>query len=283
MQRRILAAGSDFHGGSKFGLMAPDVTLFDEDEEGNPIPYTPRQTASQVYLWRLCLEGIEKIKALAGEDRIDFMHGGDECHGNKHPQSLVSTRMADQIAIAEANFDPILEQTNAQVTRLVSGTGAHNFLEGSSALIVSRLLASNHPGKDIKAVFHGLLDIDGFSVDYSHHGPHPGSREWLKGNIARFYLRDLMMRELMHGNKPPDLVLRGHFHTPIIETLTMCGCTSTLMILPSMCVIDEYTRQATRSVNSITNGLVAFEIVNGKLLDIHEYTQNIDIRTRETI
>jgi len=73
--------------------------------------------------------------------------------------------------------------------------------------------------KDIKMCQHGLLDIDGVTIDYAHHGPFPGSRSWLKGNIARYYLRDLMMREIMNGNSPPKLVVRAHYHTPVEEYL----------------------------------------------------------------
>lgn len=283
MRRIIVGAGSDFHGGSKFGLMNPDVILYAEDRDGNLSPWHPSPTAAQEYLWELYLSGIERTRALAGDDEIIMIHNGDECHGNTHPQSLVSTRIADQFLIAEANFRPFLALPKVKRARLVAGTGAHNFLEGSSTMIVAQLLAARLPKMDIRPVYHGLLDLDGFTVDYAHHGPHPGSRNWLEGNVARYYLRDLMWSEIRRGRKPPDLVLRGHFHQPVIETLRVDGYTSTLMILPSMCLIDDYTRQATRSASSVTNGITNFEIVDGKLLDIYQYNETLDIRTHEVL
>jgi len=281
--RTIVGVGSDFHGGSRFGLMNPNVVLYSEDKDGNLTPWRPAMTATQAHLWKLYLSGLELIGGLAGNDRTVWIHDGDECHGNKHPQSLVSTRMADQILIADANFRPALALPNLALARLVAGTGAHNFAEGSSTMLVTKILQGAYPGLDIQTVYHGLMDIDGFTIDYSHHGPHPGSREWLRGNVARFYLRDMMMAALMAGEKPPSLVLRGHFHTKVIETLTMGGFTSTLVIIPAMCVLDDYARQATRSVSTITNGLFAFEVEGSKLVEIHEFTDTLDIRTKERL
>lgn len=264
--------------------MHPDTILYSEDEDGNLTPWRPRLTATQEHLWGLYTNGLELIKGLAGPDRTIFLHNGDETHGNKHPQSLVSTRMADQLLIADAFFTTALSTLpNLARVRLVAGTGAHNFQEGSSTMIVARLLQGAFPALNIKPVYHGLMDIDGFAVDYSHHGPHPGSRVWLNGNIARFYLRDLMMNEIMAGRKPPQLVIRGHYHTPVIETVTMNGCTSTIVIMPAMCVLDDYARQATRSVFRITNGLFAFEIDGTRLVDIHQLTDTLDVRTKEQL
>lgn len=53
MKRVILLVFSDTHGNHKLGLLNPKTVLYDETEEGELIPYTPRLTASQQYLWKL--------------------------------------------------------------------------------------------------------------------------------------------------------------------------------------------------------------------------------------
>ena len=48
-----LAITSDWHANFKYGLMNPKVILYDETEDGDLVPYTPKLTAMQVYLWDL--------------------------------------------------------------------------------------------------------------------------------------------------------------------------------------------------------------------------------------
>ena len=49
--RSILAFLSDTHGGCKFGLCNPETVLYDEDEQGNMVPYNPALTATQKFIW----------------------------------------------------------------------------------------------------------------------------------------------------------------------------------------------------------------------------------------
>lgn len=283
MTRSILVVLSDTHGGNKAGLMHPGVILFDEDQNGNPVPYTPEPTATQSYLFDLYQRNIAATLELAAGDPIDVIHNGDLAQGNKYPQSLVSTRVSDHILIAEANLAPWLEIPNVRSVRLAVGTGAHEFGEGAATIMVASLLKRRYPERDIAAAYHGLVDYDGCLVDYSHHGPHPGSREWLKGNVARFYLRDLMMREVMAHNTPPHLVLRAHFHTYVREVLEVSGYESTLIITPSYCFMTDHARQATRSQHMISVGQVVFEIENGAPVKMHKQYETHDLRTRERI
>jgi len=281
--RTIIAIVSDSHGGYRYGLMNPDVVLFDEDREGNPVPFRPRPTATQEYLWNLFTESTQKILELAGRDKILLLHNGDETHGNGHANELVTTRIADQVLIAASNFKSWITNPKVVAARFTIGTPVHNFKEGSSTLLVADMLAKEHKKHDVRAVNHGLLTFNQFSIDYAHHGPQPGSREWLKGNVARFYLRDLMIREIVAGNRPPDLVLRGHYHEPVIEQVRVGEHVSTIIIAPAMAIIGEYARKVTQSRHQVTNGIIALEVVDGKLLDIHQFTNTLDLRTKEEI
>lgn len=285
--RRILAVMADTHAGHKFGLCNPDVILFDETPEGDLEPYQPNLTASQEHLWEINMQAVERAAEFAGDDPITLVHLGDPTHGNKHPEQLMSNRLADQLLIAEANLLPWLRIPQMQKVRLTIGTGAHEFGEGSATMMIATDAQKSFPELSVRAVYHGLADIDGVVIDYSHHGPGAGLRSWLHGNNVRFYLRDLMMREIMAGNQPPDLVLRGHVHTRSFERMTIeagDSCyESSILVMPSMCMMSDFARQVTRSTYSITNGIALFEIVDGRLSAPEWIARTVDIRTKEVL
>lgn len=287
-RRVVLPVEADSHGGHKSGLLNPDVELHEETPEGDLVSYTPELTPVQEVLWDIRTENVAAVTDLIGDDDGVYLHNGDLNQGNKYPSQLVSTRMADQIEIGVANLSPWLEVENIKVARIIFSTDSHGFGEGSSDILVANSLKRMYPHKDIKAIHHGLANIGGELVDYSHHGPYPGSRIWLKGNVARYYLRDLMMRHIMAGREPPKLVIRSHYHEYIEEMLTIKAngrfYTSYLVVTPSMQMMSDFARQATRSADHVTNGMVVFEIVEGHLQwPPHRLMRSFDIRTKEDL
>lgn len=287
-KRRILALFADTHGGHKLGLLNPATVLHDEAEDGTLVPYTPQLTQVQYYLWSLYEQHLEQTFDLAGKSEIVVIHNGDIGQGDKYVEHLVSTRKADQLDIAYYNMKPWLESKNVKTMRLAKGTGAHVFSEGSLTITAARLLQAQYPKKNIKPLYHGLADIDGVEVDYAHHGPYPGNRRWLKGNVARYYLRDLMEDEIASRGRVPDLVVRAHYHEIVTESLTIRSngnCyTSHLIVLPSYCGLGDHAHRATRSTHKVTNGMAAYEIVDGELNPKpYEFTETVDLRTKEVL
>lgn len=217
--RKVLAIQSDTHGGCKLALMNPDTELVDYDPEGEVITYRPELTASQEHLWGVFRDGIQSVKDLADGAEVILFDIGDSTHGNRWAQELVSTRLDDQISIAERNLEPWFDIPNLSKIRLVLGTGVHVFGEGAAPRMISKIIKVLHPQVDCRPIEHGSARVNGVLVDYAHHGPNTGSRHWLHGNIARFYLRDLMQRSILEGRDVPQIVLRGHFHAPVYEYL----------------------------------------------------------------
>ena len=287
MKRVILAVASDKHGGHKLGLLNPETVLEDEDPKGNLVQWTPELEPFQTYLWDLHKKHVEDVKHLAGKDPIVLIDNGDLTAGNKYPHEQVSTRIADQFDIAAWNLRPWLDLKNLKTLRITKGTGAHNFGEGSAEIIVQRMLKSMYAKKDIRTIYHGLAKIGGVTVDYSHHGPGTGSRNWLKGNVARYYMKSLIEDEIDMGNDPPDLILRSHVHEYIEEYYVKMFMgkryKTELCITPSYCGIDSYARQITKSTNVLHHGMIVFEILNGKVYETIPMFETIDIRTRETL
>jgi len=285
MQRAILVVMSDTHGGHRHGLLNPDTVLEETDEEGNKInDYHPQVTRIQEYLWEQYTKWIAEVKDIAGADPLYIAVNGDITCGDKYPQLRVSDRMADQFIIATANFHPwyVLEP---RAVRIIKGTGAHVFNQGTSEIVVSTLLKAAYPQVDTSVMDHGLITFHGVDTDISHHGPPPGSRNWLAGNEARYYLRSAMMDEITAGKVPPRIYYRAHYHQEVEETLIVRGngnrYKSTLIITPSLAFIDNHTRQTVRSPSRITHGISVTEIVDGELLRNIPLSRTIDIRSKE--
>lgn len=283
MERKIVALLGDTHAGSKLALMPPDVTLHDEAPNGQVVDLTPEQTASQRYLWEMYRRHIDQTMQIAGRDEVVVVHNGDVCQGNKYPVELVSTRVADQVIIACANLSRWLEHSNVKTMRLMASTGSHAFGEATADILVAEMMQQRYAGASVQAMYHGLLEVGGVTFDVAHHGPYPGSREWLRGNVARLYLVDLMLREIANGNTPPRVVVRSHYHSFVRVEAEVGMHRSVLYVLPSYAMVGDYTHQAARSPDRITNGMLALEVGEGEILREHRLMETIDIRTREQL
>lgn len=265
------------------GLLSPDVTLFEEDELGNPVEYKPALTAVQQYLWRCFEEDLTEVEQIASGAPIVLIHDGDLTWGDKYPEQLVSTRKADQVTIAVANMERALELPNVVALRLVFGTGSHAFLEGSATLLVLGQLRAKYPKLDIRCLAHGLFSIDGVTVDCAHHGPSPGIREWTAGNQLRYYTRSLMMQSIVRGEEPPHVLVRAHRHTGCRETVRVEEIVTEAFLIPSYSGLSEHARKVTQSKHLIGNGLLVLEIEEGQLVNCHTLWRTVDLRTREEL
>ncbi len=277
--RRLLVFLADTHAGHRLSLMNPDTWLLEQDD-GEFTPYHPALSATQRGLWDHYQEDIATVARIANGCQIDVLHVGDVTWGLRYPQGLVSTRMADQMTIAVANLEPWLALDNVRGLTLVTGTDSHELGEASAPLVVANALGKQHPERSVSVVSHLLADVDGVSIDAAHHGPHPGTRAWLKGNQLRYYGRSLMMDEIVAGCDPPDLVVRAHYHEYCRELVTVGQWETEVIVLPSYAGLTPYAQQATRSISRITCGLVAVEIEDGSIRAFHPQVHARDIRAR---
>ena len=307
MNRKIIVYLADTHAGHRLGLMKPGLLLYEEDETGNEEALTPKLTATQEYLWRCYQEDIEGVVNLAGDDDMYVFHVGDLTQGVKYKNQLVSTRIANQIIIAKGNMEQWLNIPNVKELRLISGTGSHIFGESSSPILLCEMLDPLYNAK-VSVCYHDRVNIDGVITDCAHHGPSSGIREWTQGNQLRYYLKSIIHHDVLRGKHPPHLVVRAHFHKLWSETvrsrinktlldfliaieskeggsfdLSQISTGSSLyksniILLPSYCGMGEYGRQATSSSSTLSNGLVAAEIIDGKLHKLHYFEREVDLR-----
>ena len=287
--RATLVAITDKHGGNALGLMNPDTVFYKKNKRGDLEEYTLPINDTQEWLWEVYGKIIKRAKQTAkrSDSPLFVIDLGDQTQGFKYHTELVSTSLADQILIAKANLMPWYNLKRLKAVRLIAGTASHEFEEAGSTVLVSRNLKDKYPDIDTRPMFHGLFDFGGVTIDAAHHGPNDSSREWLKGNSARYYLRDLMTREIMSGREPPKLVLRGHYHVRIYETLRIWTETkcyqSHIIVGPPLCAFGDYARQITRSAFQVTVGGVIIEVVDGKILEPEFISETIDVRTKEKL
>lgn len=286
MKRGILAIVSDIHAGNRYGLMNPDTIVRDAHDNKRKISEINGYGHWNKYLWNDVYQwGIANLKKIAKKDDIYLIVNGDVCDGDKYMEDKIGTRLSDQVIIASDDIDEILKINNVVGARIASGTSSHSFGEGSAEELVCNILSAKHSKKDIAVVDHGLIDFFGVKTDFAHHGPAPGSKEWTSGSGARSYALDIQMQEIFHHETPPDLILRSHFHKYVREvSVVQAGedeYETMIIVTPSMCLLGGHGRQATRSISRVVNGMIAVEIIDGKIYRVHRLIKTLDIRKRE--
>jgi len=288
--RRIIAVRGDTHAGHDGGLKNPDTLLpvIDTDENNREVlrwePVTLRPFQRKLWKWHESARA--EIKALAGTDPITFIDIGDLTQGTWWRDNLGETQMSDQYFISKWNTEPWITMPEVKQAFLVKGTSVHNFGNGATETMLTHQLAEQHK-KPVVFADHWLLDIGGFRLDVAHHGAGPGSRAWLKGNEMGIYLRSIIIEDVTAGEQPPDVVLRGHFHEytrgwgwyQVGDRYWQCHG----IITPGLCWIGTYATMATKSKSRFSCGMVALEIINGRLHDVHPYVHWIDLRTLEIV
>jgi hypothetical protein len=103
-----------------------------------------------------------------------------------------------------------------------------------------------------------------------------------------------MLEALKDGKRPPAIILRSHYHYPKREIVDVKvnkddgrieTVVSRIYLTPSMCGLSDYAHQSTRSTNILYNGIMVYEIEDGRIIDDHldDFTWTLDIRTKERI
>jgi len=277
MTRKVIAFIADTHAGHKLGLMRPGVELLD-DSGPKAAVWAPTATALQQWLWSCYEADMASVLALAGRSKIVLVHNGDITWGTRFPSQLVSTRLSDQLLIAMDNLQPWYAMKNLQTVLLLQGTESHEFGEGSAPIAIVAQLSKRYPKVSTMCPRHALLSIDGLLVDTAHHGPGAGGRSWLTGNELRYYTRSIMLDDLVGGRKPPDVVVRAHWHTGIHETVRLNGATCEAFVLPAYCGLTHHATQVSRSAYLLSCGMVALEVVDGKVAGVYPFWRTLDLR-----
>lgn len=276
---------TDPHAGHIAAPLPPDIELAPTDD-GTTEPYRPAQTALQRQLHQWWTEDLEAVQRQVNKEPMIVVVGGDVTHGDraKYPdKELVSDRVSDQVHIAFELFRPLLDWPNVRAIRIAKGTGNHVFQRGDSEVMLATRLKDR--GADAEAWYHMELEWAGVTLDVAHHGAGPGIRQWTRGNQVRYYVRSLQDECSRNGHAIPDAVLRGHFHQPTIEHVPFPLQTGTRwtwgVVGPPYCSMDDYGRKVTKSKRLISVGMLLLEIVDNRVVWVHEFLHGIDLARRE--
>jgi hypothetical protein len=313
--RVVAVIQSDKHAGHKLGLCNPDTVLPADDEVGRPYPAKPDLSPFQEALWSMYSEDLAGALQFADGDEVIVFDLGDQTHGLRHPDHLMSTRLADQMIIARHNWAPWLGHRNVRTFRFSKGTGVHVFGEGSSELLVAEMMGEGpsgvahaemtndaesrvaerlpRSGLDVRVLYHGLATLgkddrgQTVGLDYAHHGPGPGMRDWTSGNQVRYYLKSIIDEQRRLGTKPARLYCRGHRHAFVHESLHEFWAGELydydIFTLPSYCGMGAYGHKATFSAPYQWFGSVAIEIVDGQVGRFRKLVHCRDLRTWEAL
>jgi hypothetical protein len=273
---------ADKHCGHKLGLLNPSTTL--PSEADSEKRYKPKLTDVQKWLWNdVYIPGLERCAKTIDKGDYGIIINGDALHGIKYPESAVSMRASDHIDIAVDCAMPATDLGNLVFIRVVMGTSAHNFGLGAGDIGLSERISDAVKGVNIRTILHGYLRLKNVLIDYRHAGTHPGTREWLRGDNIRRYTRDIIEKSITANNPPPQLLIRSHYHDPVIERVSHLGHECVSVVTPPLCLPDYWTTQSVRNLTFATAGFLLIKIQDGRVLDVECMKQTIDLRTIEEI
>lgn len=282
-KRLVVVLLADSHAGHKLGLCNPETVLTDPNTGEL---YRVGLTAYQRYLWPLYEGWIQEVEDLADGCPVELIHNGDLAAGTKYMKSLCAQDVAGQVEIAGMNLAPLLRRKKLRVrkVRLVVGTPAHTLITGSMSVLVGTKLRADFPKLDVKSVYHMLHTVQGRHLDIAHHGPTAGTRRWLEGNAARYYLRSLVLADWLDNQIVLKAVMRAHYHEyHIVPDIFREGgreYETHLIIQPGLTGMDDYVRKVTKSKPVVDNGVVALEFEDGEMT-VHVFHKKLDTRDKE--
>jgi len=262
----LVAVISDTHGASKLAPINPATRLEDLSSH-KPIVINP--TAVSELVWGYFGEEWPREVAQIADGRpIHERHIGDVVQGNKHKEELYATSPAHQVEIARMALDPWLRLPNVRSVRFVAGTGGHEFEEGAGAQLLTAQVRSMYTKIGaVDSAYHYADTIAGVRFDLSHHGPGSGRYSWSGNTAARNYALDIMLADARDGLKMPDVIVRGHTHSPLLEAVydDDLDHLAWMSVSPALQYPNDYARKAGRSPGRFCFGVTLYDIRGGAL------------------
>ena len=245
-----VAVISDLHIGSTVAL-PPSAQYI--------LPDGQRLHASPAQLWILdCWNKywaeFHKIPA----KRSAIIVNGEFCEGEHH----CAQQIIGQAEVMEGMAVGLLQKHVGKVNKLyvVRGSNAHSKQQGMADETVARELGAVRNASGYRSDYRWRVDVGGVIIDAAHHIT-GGGVPWTSGNNVRRALMTTILRSLERNEKPPDILLRSHVHTP--ANYEFGG--HRIYITPSFKLRDEYAHKIGASLAPI-GGL--FITVDNKVAEV---------------
>lgn len=217
MRRDVIAGFGDTHIISTVGLCPAEVEI---DDGG-----VYKASKGQTWLlesWQDYWQKVRAVKPRGGGQRY-AIHFGDVIDGNHHGTSqLITTNESIMIDTACGLLEPVRQWADHMfITR---GTDVHAGEAGRwEESIARRLKTTEDPLLGTASWWHLALTVQGVLLDCAHHPITSTGRAWLSGGVAGVVAADARLEYATSGDKPPDLVLRGHNHRISDSGATFAG------------------------------------------------------------
>lgn len=204
MTKEAVITIADLHTNSTLALLKPGMTR----DDGEPV----QLNIIQKWLWmswELCLDSIEKLTTGYHKNLVLVGDLGDIDNGNRSWQYV--TRNPSTVTTYTIELlEPVVAKCDT--TFVIRGTEAH---VGKSAWleeeIAKDLDAEPDPERGTSSWWHLRALFGGVKFDIAHHHS-MGNLPWTYANAANKLAVETMYEYMEWGEKPPDIVSRGHQH-----------------------------------------------------------------------
>lgn len=241
---------SDLHVGSTVGLSPKRFTIDDAN--------THDASESQLLLLNFWNDFWRRRKKDARP--MVIIIGGDAVDGDHHRTLQLWTQ--DELVQVDASVELLKPAVNlSEKAFLLRGTTAHVGQSGRYDSRVARELG-------IPSFYHLQLNVGGVLFDLSHHGVGTGKRIWNLGNVARMYARHIALSHIARGARAPDVVIRGHVHKCVHETIRDNGHATEMIIAPSFQLKTEFAYRVSTEDDMSDIGGVVVGVENGRVTDV---------------
>jgi hypothetical protein len=252
---------SDLHCGSKLGILPPKFEL----DDGNVIG----QNMLQAEMWKFWTGDLWKYIDQRAKTRETIVVCNGDLIDSLHHQTfqVVSNDPLEHIVIATSILTPIAAKYKTYVIR---GTPAHVMASGSADEQVAQEIGAEKVAGDrkVRSSFHLKLNFAGALFDFAHQGPNPGTRMWLFGNSLRGYARTIVLDALVRHDRPPDCVVRSHFHRKCLETINDYNHECKAIVTPALQFKTEYSHMIVSHESIADVGATVISIDDGRISDV---------------
>ena len=210
--RCIVAIAGDIHSNSTVAVCPPRVAL---DDGGEYVASKPQR-----WLWRqwLLFWGDVFGRRQELDCPLYVILNGELADDNYHPTTQLITRNpADQMKLALQVLEPMTARLSDGDRLFVTrGTEAHSGPSAAMDEALARDLGATGQEVDGPASWWQLrAELGGVRFDVAHHPPGGGGRRpWTRSSFAAGLAAMSFFEAAERGERPPQLLIRGHVHRP---------------------------------------------------------------------
>ena len=279
MSKVALIIRSDAQTGHREGHCSPDTELPDDvPMDGNLTRHKVTLTATQMAINKVAEDALLWTKNNCKGYKRYYIDLGEVVQGTRYNDNLQTASMDEQQIMAVDTIKPFLRICEGAY--FMQATSWHEGYNGFYSKAIASTLKGIYKNKKIQRMDKLRLSIDGFLIQFLHHGAKTSRIKHLEGNAAHNAAKNMLHECLIEKERYPDLVLSAHCHKPSMGSAHVLSegryHSCTWAVTSPMCGPGAYSRQVAYP-HAYYIGMNIIQIVDGKLLRIEPvYTRLTD-------